>query len=336
MAWPTYTLVTGATGFIGAHVVDTLLSRGFRVRGTTRSKAKGDAMLASRPQATHASLLDFLVIDDFVAPNVDLSAALEDNEAELILPAINGVKAVLSAAAAAGTVRRVVITSSFAAVLDVGRAQKASQYFTYTSRDWNPLTYEEAAGAETSAVVAYRGSKKFAELAAWEFVKNFEGRLSFDLVPPDDLWASAVANQQGKALPVARVPFWIDVRDLAEAHVEALVRREAGGKRYLVASPERFSYGMAADVIENEFPEFRRRGGEEVERQVTDESHGVDGNTAAEELGISYRVFQETSRRFGEAGCSDVTPCCPPHTHDLIDPGSMNARPNRSFPLHRC
>lgn len=58
-----YVLVTGATGFIGAHIVDQLLSRGIRVRGTTRSLAKGDTMIKARPQ--HAGKLDFVQIDDF-------------------------------------------------------------------------------------------------------------------------------------------------------------------------------------------------------------------------------------------------------------------------------
>lgn len=59
----TYVLVTGATGFIGAHVVDELLRRGLRVRGATRSFSKGEAMLKARPHT--ASRLDFVEIDDF-------------------------------------------------------------------------------------------------------------------------------------------------------------------------------------------------------------------------------------------------------------------------------
>lgn len=58
--------MTGATGFIGAHIVDTLLNRGIKVRGATRSLSKGEAMIQSRPQ--HAGKLDFVQIDDFESP----------------------------------------------------------------------------------------------------------------------------------------------------------------------------------------------------------------------------------------------------------------------------
>lgn len=280
-------------------------------------------MLRARPQSQ--ARLDFVEISDFSRPDCDLSAALaggidgvihvaspltydtRDNEKELILPAINGVKALLRAAAAAGTVRRVVITSSFGAVLDLDA--EAAPYFTYTADHWNPLSYEEAADPKTSAVVAYRGSKKFAERAAWDFVR--ENRPSFDLVtlcPPmtfgpvaHPVGRAAELNEsnamlwqvaQGKApLPVARVSFWIDARDLAEAHAEALLRPEAGGKRYLPASPEYFSYGLAAEIIRDEF-EFAR--GRTLEEQHPDKRRGIDGETAARELKITYRSFRET------------------------------------------
>ncbi|KAH8888390.1 NAD dependent epimerase/dehydratase [Thozetella sp. PMI_491] len=319
---PGYVLVTGATGFIGAHVVDCLLGRGLKVRGATRSAAKGEAMIRARHQ--YQGKLDFVQIDDFEKPGVfaeatrDIDAVIhvaspftydtKDNEKELILPAISGVRSILEASAATPSIRRVVITSSFASVLDANR--KAPPYFTYTGADWNSLSYEECIHPDTTAVIAYRGSKKFAELAAWDFVGG--KKPSFDLVtlcppmtfgpvvhPVKDpaslnesnamLWKIALGE---KPLPVARVPFWIDVRDLAVAHVEALLRPEAGGKRYIPASPERFSYGLAAQNIVDEFD--WAKGQVVPEKQPIDDSHGVDGETAARELGVTYHPFRET------------------------------------------
>ncbi|KAL5045399.1 hypothetical protein BDW71DRAFT_198353 [Aspergillus fruticulosus] len=315
-----FILVTGATGFIGAHIVDVLLAHGLRVRGATRSLAKGNEMMKARPQ--YKEQLEFVQINDFENPGGLVEAVkgvdgiihtaspftydTKDNERELIIPAINGVKAVFEAAAAAGAsttqIKRIVLTSSFASVIDVNRKTKPGSgpdgYFTYTAADWNPLSYAEAIDKSTNAVVAYRGSKKFAELAAWEFIRD--KKPSFDLVTlcPPMTFGPVVhpvpSVAVGEPLPVARVPFWIDVRDLADAHVAALLRPEVGGRRYTVAAPERFSYGLAAGIIKEEFVGLRERvsGG----RQDVDESHGLDGGTAGRELGFSYRGFRETVR----------------------------------------
>jgi nucleoside-diphosphate-sugar epimerase len=97
---------------------------------------------------------------------------------------------------------------------------------------------------------------------------------------------------QGEPLAKARVPFWIDVRDLAQAHVQALVRPEAGDKRFIPGPTERFSYDLAAQIIEEEF--LWAKGEVRREQQEIDESHGIDGATAARELGLKYRPFRET------------------------------------------
>ncbi|KAJ6115258.1 hypothetical protein N7486_001036 [Penicillium sp. IBT 16267x] len=339
-----YILVTGSTGFIGAHVVDNLLARGYRVRGATRSAQKGEQMKAARPQ--YASKLDFVVVEDFTKTGVFDSAIdgidgvihvasvrtpfqsiskmtdversqpffynTTNNEQELIVPAINGVKSILSASSKPGSkIQRIVLTSSFASVVDINSTPPPG--FTYTGADWNPLTYETAIDPSSTSVIAYRGSKKFAELAAWDFMKNEKPQ--FDLVtlcPPmvfgpvvhpvpdieslnesnSDLWSVAAGADP---LPGVRVSAWIDARDLANAHVQALITPEAGGKRFVPASPEPFSYEYAADIMKEEF--------EWAKGVVTDgytagvkpsASYGVDGETVARELGVEYRSFKET------------------------------------------
>jgi len=117
-------------------------------------------------------------LDILLTPRKPFSYSVGDNEKELVLPAINGVKAILNAAKSQPSIKRVVVTSSFASVLDVSKP--VGPGFTYTGKDWNPLTYEESVDPKTSAVVAYRGSKKFAELAAWEFVEK--EKPGFDIV----------------------------------------------------------------------------------------------------------------------------------------------------------
>ena len=187
--------------------------------------------------------------------------------------------------------------------------RKAPPYFTCTGDDWNPLTYEEAADPATPAFLAYRGAKKFAEKAAWDFVRD--GKPNFDLVtlcpsmtfgpivhPVSDLnqlnessamlWKVA----QGQPLATARVPSWIDVRDLAQAHVEAALRPGAGGKRYIVGGKEGFTYDLAARIIEENFE--WAKGKVQREEQKMDESYGIDGDTAANELGLRYTPFRKT------------------------------------------
>lgn len=192
--------------------------------------------------------------------------------------------------------------------------RKAPPRFTYTAKDWNPLSYEESIAKETSAVIAYRGSKKFAEVEAWNFVKA--RKPGFDIVtlcPPmtfgpichpvsklaelnesnANLWKVA----SGKELPVARVPFWIDVRDLATAHAEALLRLEAGGKRFTVSSPEKFTYELVGGIVSEEFRWGKQRAAK-GEKQVLDDSYDLDSETAAKELGLRYTPFRDTVKDF--------------------------------------
>ncbi|WP_280182627.1 NAD-dependent epimerase/dehydratase family protein, partial [Nocardia cyriacigeorgica] len=128
----TRVLVTGATGFIAGHVIAELLNHGYAVRGTVRSltdarKREHLVELAERVGGE----IDFAAADldrdegwaaavagcDYVLHVASpFPSAPPDDEQEMIDTAVNGTLRVLRAAAAAGTVRRVVLTSSIAAI----------------------------------------------------------------------------------------------------------------------------------------------------------------------------------------------------------------------------
>src|ERR1700675_4767876 len=125
-------LVTGGSGFIGAHCILQLLNAGYRVRTTVRSlKREADVRAMLKQGGVDAGdRVAFAAADltqDAGWPQAvsgceyilhvasPLPPGVPKNEDELIVPAREGTLRVLRAARDAG-VKRVVLTSSFAAI----------------------------------------------------------------------------------------------------------------------------------------------------------------------------------------------------------------------------
>lgn len=96
----------------------------------------------------------------------------------IIDPAISGTLSILQAARKSPTLKRLVFTSSTAALLDITKPDSfESQGVLYTAKDWNPTTYEQGAKND-SPLLAYRVGKKYAELEAWDAVHPTSEHLS--------------------------------------------------------------------------------------------------------------------------------------------------------------
>lgn len=242
-------LVTGATGFIASRLVEQLLARGYRVRGTVRSLRKPGDIDRLRQLPGAAERLDLVEADLTKTGSFDTAVdgchvvmhtaspyaiTVKDPQRDLVDPAVNGTRDVLAACHRAGTVRRVILTSSFAAITDEPDAAHV-----LTEKDWN----EKSSLSRNP----YYFSKVLAEKAAWAFVH--EQRPAFDLVainPFMVIGPSLVAslNESNKMLrdflagsfPVilALTLGYVDVRDVADAHIRAMETPSAHG-RYLCA-----------------------------------------------------------------------------------------------------
>lgn len=242
-------LVTGASGFIASHIVRLLLARGYRVRGTVRSLSREKETLHVRalPGAERLTLVeaDLLVEGSFDDAARGCSHVLhtaspyvldaKDPQHDLVDPAVKGTRNVLASCQRAGSVNRVVVTSSMAAITDEPETDRV-----LTEADWNTKS--------TLQRNAYYLSKTLAEREAWRFVE--EDRPGFDLVTINPFLVIGpslspglnTSNQLFVDLLKGTYPgvmnlSWgfVDVRDTALAHVLALENVAAKG-RYICAA----------------------------------------------------------------------------------------------------
>lgn len=238
--------------------------------------------------------------------------SVENNERDLLNPAIKGTNSVLESIQKYNpTVKRVVITSSFASIVDVTKGARPG--YTYTEKDWNPVTYEEAAKPETDGGVAYCASKTFAERAAHDFVAKNKPNFSVSAICPPMVYGPAVPNTvtsfehlntssadiyrlmngSEKTVPETSFFAFVDVRDVGEAHVLAYESAEAAGQRYFVTGGG-YTYQQICDIIRKEFPELKDRVPEGTPGAAYPDVYHVDSSKAQKELGLKFRDLQTT------------------------------------------
>jgi nucleoside-diphosphate-sugar epimerase len=307
-------LVTGGNGYLATWLIASLLRAGTPVRATVRSLDREQALrdAVRRGGAEGAEGADGAGLEvvpaDLMADDgwAEAAAGCADvyhvaspmlqatDPAEVVEPARQGTLRALRAARDAG-VRRVVLTSSFAAV---GYSPKPVR--DYTEDDWTD--------PETPGLAAYPLSKAVAERAAWDFVEREGGGLELVAVNPTFILGPALTSDARSSLQLVRAMLdgdmpavprqrfgLVDVRDAADAHVRAMTTPEAAGRRYLVlADGPTITYLRVAEIL-------RERLGDAAARVPTAEVPGdepaplvIHHERAERELGWRGRPVEET------------------------------------------
>ena len=268
-------VVTGASGFLAKHIIAEVLKRGMRVRATLRDAAKAGAVkdAVARAGADPAGL-SFVTADllrdegwdeavrgaAFVIHTASpFPVEQPDNADDVIAPARDGTLRVLLAAHRA-SVKRIVLTSSTVAVM---YAQKYVPGYIFSESDFT----DEA----RASLTPYIKSKTLAEKAAWNFVKSKVGAPELAVICPafvqgpaldDDLSTSHKLMQfmaQGLYPASPKVTFPVcDARDAAAAHVEAMLRPEAAGQRFIIAEGETTLFDIGQRLAK-ECPDLARK-----------------------------------------------------------------------------
>lgn len=250
--------VTGGTGYIASWIVKDLLDDGHTVRITVRDKSNKSKYqhLLDIENSTEGSLeiyeADLLTQGSFDRAVVGADYVMHtaspfvlddagDTQKMLVDPAVNGTKNVLDAVNRSGSVKRVVLTSSVAAIYSDNRDMIDKELTSLDETIWN----------ETSTLThnAYSYSKTLAEKTAWDIVKNQE---SWDLVTihPGFVLGPSIAKRTDSTsintllrilkgeirsgAPDLEFAF-SDVRDISKGHILAAFTNSAKG-RYIIAN----------------------------------------------------------------------------------------------------
>ena len=266
-------LLTGASGFIAKHVALQLLEAGYRVRGTVRTVEKGETLrrtLAANGAAV--SRLEMVTADlkrdegwseaaagcAMVCHMASPLPLRQPRDRQALVPTAKGGALRVVAAAARAGAERLVMTSSVAA-MSYGHGKAHSG--TIGEADWS--------NTEAREISPYAISKTQAEAAAWEAAKG--AGLDMVSINPVLVVGPLLDDEPGASMQLVRLMMrgrmpvvpdissgFVDVRDVAAAHVAALTAEGAVDRRFLLSAGT-LSLLEVGRAIAEAVPEYRAR-----------------------------------------------------------------------------
>ncbi|EFJ13136.1 hypothetical protein SELMODRAFT_123171 [Selaginella moellendorffii] len=302
--------VTGAGGFIGSWIVRILLDRGYQVRAAVRDPhdelklahlkqlpGAPDRLTTVKLDLSSSSAIEASVqgCDGVFHVACAMAAKLtRDPHAEIVQPIVDGTVNLMRACSSAG-VTRVVLTSTIGTMyLDPSRGDSAP----IDEQCWSSLEFMEETGEW------YCLGKTLAESAAWQISRKSELDLvvinpCVTLGPVLQPWQNASSSHILRLINTKferylnRSQAYVDVRDVALAHVEAFERQGARG-RYLCAESSLHRAELIDVLREVVPPEVAARlpskmvtGGERAARFV------ISTEKIRRELGLKFRPLKE-------------------------------------------
>jgi len=331
-------MVTGATGYVAGVLVRKLLEAGLTVHAPVRDPDNADKLkylndvAANAPGTLRYYKADLLNKGSYAEAMEGCELvfhtaspffnSVEDPQKELVTPALEGTRNVLETANRIPSVKRVVLTSSCAAIYSECADLDKTPDGVFTEEVWNTTS--------TLDDNPYSYSKTVAEQAAWE-INKAQSRWDLVVVNPSlvigpglNPFATSesfnIIRRFGDGTLKSGCPRFgigaVDVRDLAEAHFQAGFTPEAQG-RHIISGHNTDLFDMAQTLLDrygNRFPIPRRPMpkwlvwlvGPLVDKEMTrkmiarnvDLPWKADNSKSKRALGMTYRPLAESMNDF--------------------------------------
>jgi len=270
-------LVTGGTGYLASWIVKQLLDEGLEVRTTVRNLVQKDKYAHLTALAVKSKgILQFFEADllkkgSFVEAMAGCElvihtaspfkiSGIKNAQKELVEPALEGTRNVLDTVNATESVKRVVLTSSVVAIFGDAIDIQKTKNGIFTEANWNTTSSADHQ--------PYPYSKTVAEKLAWSMAEK-QSRWDLVVINPGFIMGPSLTQRidstsveimiqmaTGKfktGAPAGDMSF-VDVRDVAKAHILAGLTPNASG-RHICTSADK-SFLELADVIRTDYPEF--------------------------------------------------------------------------------
>ncbi|KAF2994625.1 hypothetical protein E8E13_003690 [Curvularia kusanoi] len=250
-------LVTGANGFVGAHIADQLLQKGYKVRGTVRDFSKHRWLVDLMSRKYGSDNFDLVTVKDMKIPgafdeavsgvsgiiHVASPRSVHITPQELIETTVAGTLSCLEAAVKERSVKRFVLTSSSSAVRSL-QAYRRSDTVSANEYDEETLGLAEKIPADLPVMqkfmIAYFASKVAAEKAFWKWVTTHQPHFTVNTVLPCTIYGSPLEVSHQGFPSTSRIPlqildgdtdsikhvqrfYYVHVQDVARLHFAALV-----------------------------------------------------------------------------------------------------------------
>lgn len=328
-------LVTGASGYIASWIIKKLLQKGCTVRGTVRNKDNKERYqhlvdltkkTSGKFEVIEADLMNEGAFDEAAqgcevimhTASPFIRSGIKDAEKQLIAPAQQGTRNVLNAANKAESVKKVVLTSSVVAIYGDAADLKKTKDGIFTEEYWNETS--------TASHQPYAYSKTVAEKEAWK-IAEAQNRWKLVVINPSFVLGPSLTNRNDSTSiatmldflkgtfkqGVPKVDFGIvDVRNIAEAHIEAAFRPDAEGRHIMVGTHS--SLKGIAQEIEKAYPKKYKLPKSTINRLMSymvgpmfglswkyisrnvGKPLKFDNSKSVSKLGIDYIPFDQTVR----------------------------------------